>query len=185
MFGIASNIKRLLYMIMEEWRTELHSMSTPIGEVKITRGIFQGDALSPLIFVIALIPLSMLLRKARDGFDLSGEKINHLMYKDDLKLYAKSDRGLESLVNTVRVFGQDVGMDFGVTKCAKLVDKRGKFSDANAIQLPDGREIKNLERGESYKYLGVLEAVEVQRDKMKKMLKKCTSGGSESCYSLK
>ena len=79
MFGIASNIKRLLYMIMEEWRTELHSMSTPIGEVKITRGIFQGDALSPLIFVIALIPLSMLLRKARDGFDLSGEKINHLM----------------------------------------------------------------------------------------------------------
>ena len=76
--------------------------------------------------------MSMLLRKARDRFDLNEEKINHLQFMDDLKLYAKSDRGLEYLVNTVRVFSQDVGTYFGVTKCG------------------------NLERGESYKYLGVL-----------------------------
>ena len=40
---------------------------------------------------------------------------------DDLKLYAKSEIGLESLVNTVRIFKAVVGMDFGVTQCAKLV----------------------------------------------------------------
>ena len=53
-----------------------------------------------------------------------------------------SDRRLESLVNTVRVFSQDVGMDCEVTKCAKLVIKRRKLFDASEILLPDGREIK-------------------------------------------
>ena len=68
-FGVASNVKNLLFKSMEQWRTELSSMSTPIGEVKINRGIFQGDALSPLLFEISLIPLSLLLRKTKYGFD--------------------------------------------------------------------------------------------------------------------
>ena len=140
-------------------------MSTPIGEVKINRGIFQGDALSPLLFVISLIPLSLLLRKTKYGCDLNGEKMNHLLYLDDLKLYAKSEIGLESLVNTVRIFSADVGMDFGVTKCTKIVVRRGKVSEAEGIKLPDGREIRNLKEGTSYKYLGILEADEFQRDK--------------------
>ena len=31
-FGVASNVKNLLFKSMEQWRTELHSMSTPIGK---------------------------------------------------------------------------------------------------------------------------------------------------------
>ena len=37
--------------------------------------------------------------------------MNHLLYMDDLKLYAKFEIGLESLVNTVRIFSADVAMD--------------------------------------------------------------------------
>ena len=81
---------------------------------------------------------------------------------DDLKLYAKSDKGLESLVQTIRIFSADIGMDFGVTKCANLVVKRGKPIE-EGIKLPDGREIKNLGKGDSYKYLGVLESDEFKR----------------------
>ena len=75
--------------------------------------------------------------------------MNHLLYMDDLKLYAKSEIGLESLVNTVRSFKAVVGMDFGVTQCAKLVVRRGKVSEAEGMKLPDGREIRNLEEGTS------------------------------------
>ena len=50
-FGIAGNIKRLLVNSMTDWRTELVPENTSIREVKINRGIFQGDSLSPLLLL--------------------------------------------------------------------------------------------------------------------------------------
>ena len=57
----------------------------------IQRGIFQGDTQSPLLFIIAMMPLDHILRKCTAGYKLSRsqEKINHLMYMDDIKLFAK------------------------------------------------------------------------------------------------
>ena len=37
---------------------------------------------------------------------------------DDLKLYSRSEKGLDSFVNTVCVFSEDVTMEFGIEKCA-------------------------------------------------------------------
>ena len=59
------------------------------------RGIFQGDSLSPLLFILALIPLTVVLRKVKAEYDLAGGKgvVNHLLFMDDLKLYGKRERG--------------------------------------------------------------------------------------------
>ena len=88
LFGIAENIKRLLMTSMKSWKTELTSCGEVLTEFRIRRGI-QGDSLSPLLFVMSLIPLTMVLRKAKAGSQFNGgEKTNHLLYMDDLKLYA-------------------------------------------------------------------------------------------------
>ena len=42
---------------------------------------------------------------------------------DDLKLYAMNEKGVDSLIQTVRVFSEDIGMEFGIEKCAVLVMK--------------------------------------------------------------
>ena len=160
LFGVAENIKSLLVNSIEKWKVMLRSESSELGEVEIKCGISQGDSLSPLVFVLALIPLSLILRKVKVGYEFSKrkEKINHLLITDDLKLYSQSEKRLHSLVQTVRVFSEDMGMEFDIEKCVMLVIEKGKILKSVGIELPNGKVIKSLQEGESYKFLGILEA---------------------------
>ena len=63
---------------------------------------------------------------------------------------------MDSLVQTVRVFSKDVGMEFGIENCAMLVMEKGKIVNSVGIESPDGKVITSLQEGESYKYLGNL-----------------------------
>ena len=64
LFGVVENIKSLLVNSMEEWKVMLCSGN-------FDRGIFLGDSLSPLVFILVLIPLSLILRKAMAVYKLS------------------------------------------------------------------------------------------------------------------
>ena len=100
-FGNAENVRKLLTNSMKTWRTELTDCGESLGDVQIKREIFQGDSLSPLLFVLALTPMSMVLRNVCHGYEFRNrEKINHLLFMDDLKLYAKNEKGLDSLIQT-------------------------------------------------------------------------------------
>ena len=88
LFEVAENIKTLLVNSTEKWKVMLCSGNSELGKVEIKQGIFQGDSLSPLVFVLALIPLSLILRKTKAAYEFSEskKKINHLLFMDDLKL---------------------------------------------------------------------------------------------------
>ena len=74
MIGVADNLKELIRRSMPRWKTILTAGKAELAEVSIQRGIFQGDCLSPLLFVICLLPMSMILRNVRLDIDLKGEK---------------------------------------------------------------------------------------------------------------
>ena len=63
---------------------------------------------------------------------------------DDLKLDSWSEKGLDSLVQTVHVFSEDILMEFGIEKCAMLASEKGKIVKSVGIELPDGlyRKVK-------------------------------------------
>ena len=79
------------------------------------RGIFQGDSLSPLLFVLSMVPLPLILRKvnAYHEWGKKDYKLTHLLCMDDLKLLAKSYEQIDTLVRTLHVFSADIGMEFG------------------------------------------------------------------------
>ena len=63
--------------------------------------------------------MSLILRKVKAAYEFSESKvkINHLLFMDDLKLHSRSEKGLDSLVPTFRVFSKDIGMEFGIEVC--------------------------------------------------------------------
>ena len=174
MFGVAINMRRFISGNMKQWNTELMSGDQRLGNVRIRRGIFQGDSLSPLLFVLAMIPLTLMLRKTKIFYQLKkgGEKINHLLFMDDLKLFAKNEEQIDSLVNSVRIFSDGIKMEFGLSKCAVLIMKRGKIVTREGIDMPNGKMMKCIGEGSGYKYLGILEADGIKHEKMKDQVTK-------------
>ena len=65
LIGVAENIKSLLVNSMEKWKVMLCSGNSELGEVEIKQGIFKGDSLSPVVFALAFIPLSLILSKVK------------------------------------------------------------------------------------------------------------------------
>ena len=47
---------------------------------------------------------------------------------DDLKLIAKSEEEPQKQIQTVKIFSDDINMEFGLEKCAKITFKRGKLN---------------------------------------------------------
>ena len=122
---------------MKTWRVKLIVGGKTLAETKIQRGIFQGDALSPLQFIIAMMPLNHILRKYTAGYKLtkSQENKNHLMYMDNVKLFAKNEKELEILIHAIRIYSQDIRIEFGLEKCPMLVMKSGKQHLTHGIEL--------------------------------------------------
>ena len=65
---------------------------------------------------------------------------------DDLKLYSRNEKGLNSLVQTIRVFSEDMGMEFGIEKYAMLVIEKGKIVKSVGMELLDAKVIKSLQK---------------------------------------
>ena len=151
MYKISHEVLNFIEKSMQTWRVELTVGGGSIVETKIQRGIFQRDALSPLLFIIAMMPLNNIPRKCTAGYKLSRlqEKINHLMYMDDIKLFAKNEKELETLIHAIRIYNQDIGMEFGIEKCAMRVMKCGKQYMTDGMELQNHDESRTVGENET------------------------------------
>ena len=165
-FKISPVLRGFLSHSMRMWKTilDLNTGENILngGDININNDIFQGDSLSPILFCVALIPLSKLLNSTGYSYKIYDNTINHLFYMDDLKLFAKNDQQLQGLLNIVKQFSDNIRMEFGLDKCAKPTFFCGKLLKAKNMTLDTGTVIKDLEPEKSYKYLEVTEGGGIQ-----------------------
>jgi hypothetical protein len=98
---------------------------------------------------------------------------------DDLKLIAKSEEGLQKQIQTVKMFSDYIHMEFELDKCAKITFKRGKLTHSQNSVTDINREIRKLEQGKTYKYLGIEKDEDIQNQQMKEGLKQETENDTE------
>ena len=103
-----------------KWQTDI-GVRGPTGKTRVPvsfkQGLFQRDLLSPLLFVLAISPISVLLREIEGYLSPNLGKITHLFYMDDLKLYGGGKNELDSTVKSTEYAAQAVGMELGAPKC--------------------------------------------------------------------
>ena len=81
---------------------------------------------------------------------------------DDFKLFGKGDGQIDSLVQIVFRFSEDIDMEFGLKKCGVVILKKGKLVKSDGIHLPN-QEIMNEVDENGYTYLDILELDEIKK----------------------
>ena len=101
-----SNLINALKHLITKWSTKVHlktrSNNIVTEEIKYSKGIFQGDSLSVILFILCVNPLSFLLNKM-NGYKMGGngnrdQNITNLFFVDDLKMYATNLIQIEIII---------------------------------------------------------------------------------------
>ena len=77
----------------------------------------------------------------------------------------------DSLLQTVHIFSEGIGMQFGINKFVVLMEKREEVIRTDGIKLPDGQHMKDIDVT-GYTYLGILETDKIKEKEMREKFSK-------------
>ena len=155
--------------------------------LEIKSGVLQGDSFSPLLFCLAMAPISHALNSTLIGYQTATGKtqrlqlkLSHLFYMDDLKLYADSSENLSILIKKVETTSTAISMKMNTKKCAKAHFTPRRMRDEDEDDGPNSSgtdgNIPTLEGSSTYKYLGIEQTFGVQEtDTWDRVEEKCSA----------
>ena len=107
-------------------REKINRNYTSISYIIIIMIIRLGDAPCPILFILCLNPIAWKVR-ATEGYRLSkpiSTKITHLLYIDDMKLFAASENKLKRVMTVAKNGMESTGLKWNEKKCAVIHVKR-------------------------------------------------------------
>ena len=128
MFEIAENLRTFLQKSKQGLRLLLATNGENLLEVNVKKEVFQGESQLPLLFM-SMVLLFFIFKKVNACYKWEKKeyKLNHLLFIDDLKVYAKNEEQTNTIKRTVHMFSPKIGTEFGIKKCGIFTIKRGKI----------------------------------------------------------
>ena len=167
---VPNPLRIFLEGLMNSWRVK-YEVKGPRGKIerssylRIRSGVLQGDSFSPLLFCLAMVPISHALNNTSVKYTTASGKptktqlsLSHQFYMDDLKMYANSEEGLTELLRILKEISTAINMKLNPKKCAlaHFIPRRlRKETDCESDPSKEDEEIPLLAGGSQYKYLGI------------------------------
>ena len=161
--SIPTKIAQFISNTIKHWKITLEVKTAVskeyIGPIQLKQGILQGDSFCVRLFTVCLNPIAWHIRST-EGYSLSQsvkEKITHLLYVDDLKTYHKSHNKAALMARALKDKFQDIGLYWGLDKCATVNVVRGKIVQSTNVSLNNDEQLRTLDKNDKYKFLGKYE----------------------------
>jgi hypothetical protein len=118
------------------------------------KGVFQGDPLSPIIFLICFNPIIEKLKEVEDqhGYNLNGERFITLPFADDFNLVTSDKQRHQILITKLQTLTSSMGLKIKPTKCKSISIRSGKSVDVE-FKLGDS-VLKSIIHEKCHKFVG-------------------------------
>ncbi|CAH2020299.1 unnamed protein product [Acanthoscelides obtectus] len=154
--GFPEQVVRIVENAYEDVTTIIELNQAPI-EIRLQRGVKQGDPLSPLLFNLVLEPLLVKL-ETRPGYRIDTEtQISSLAFADDLLLVAQTVPHAKDQLSSTEAYLSSLGMKIAANKCRTFRVNRTKDSwylTDPGLELDSGEVIPVAGAGDHLVYLG-------------------------------
>ena len=128
---------------MKHWNTLSTAGRELLAKVYIKRGIFQGNSISPLLFVIFVMLLNQKPITVNSACILKIEKnLKHRLFMNGSKFLGEKKKEDNGLKLTVQISCQDIEIrEFGIRNCVPMVE-REKFVSSKGLDLTNCKNLR-------------------------------------------
>ena len=155
--GLPELVVRLVVDSYKDVHTTINNRDTKI-DIKLQRGVKQGDPLSPLLFNLVMEPMLGAL-ESQPGYKIGDEDgVSVLAFADDIILTAKTAPQASNLLRSAEAYLRGLGMSISAAKCAtfRIVASKDSWYLADPeLTLMSGEGIPYADAGTTLKYLGM------------------------------
>lgn len=157
--GVSTTLIRYLHFVYSSSKTFLSFQGSVSEPVRPTRGVRQGDPLSPVLFLLVMDEALQQIPKELGFQSPTCPQLTHLAYADDLVLLAKDRRGLQAQLDIVAPLLAARGLLINRDKCFSCTwlkdgkNKRMIFDNRRPVYVDD-RPLPCAEVDTTFKYLG-------------------------------
>ena len=152
--GVSGKLIRIISKIYDSAHTKIRLKTSLSDPIPITKGLLQGDSLSPLLFSLFIYDLEKVLQEKRQG----GVNLNSflhlyiLMYADDMVLLSRTAEGLKKMIATSTQYFDKHILKVNLMKTKVVVFRKGgNLSKRLRFEYME----QPIEIVNSYVYLGV------------------------------
>ena len=132
-------------VVTKSWTSETFSFK---------KGVFQGDPLSPIIFLIVFNPLLEKLKlESKFGYDIQNTKYLSTPFADDFNLLTTNKKTHQRIINNICSWTKSMGLKLKAKKCKSLSIVSGKATPVSFfIEETETETLDKVE--ENHKFLG-------------------------------
>ena len=152
--GINGTFLNIVESIYENYRIQIKIQDGLTENISTNVGVKQGCVLSPTLFNFYINDLAGIFKDEDcKPITLYNEKLNCLMYADDLILLSESKEGLQNCLNELQKYCKTWKLNVNIDKTKIIIfNKNGKLMNNTSFYY----ENTKLENVRQYCYLGVI-----------------------------
>ena len=115
-YSIGGNFLKVLQQIYTGNKIHIKLIDGLVQPFSTTVGVKQGCVFSPILFNLFINKICSVFDQSCDPPKLNNEKVNCLLWADDLLLISKTPGGLQNSIDKMHQFYQNLGLEVNVKK---------------------------------------------------------------------